>query len=97
MSKGLSRWCIPLNKPKDDCWFCKVPIGYNALQQVVPNLFKAVGITGHYTNHLLRVTSATRLFEVSVDEQLIMQRTGHSSTAVRANWRKIKTIYFRCS
>ena len=74
----------PLSKPKDNCWFCKVAIGHNTLQQVVPNLFKAAGITGHYTNHSLRVTSATRLFEASVDEQLIMQRTGHSSTAVRA-------------
>lgn len=84
MSKGSSGWCIPLSKPKHDCWFCKVPIGHNALQQVVPNLFKAAGIAGHYTNHSLRATSATRLFEASVDEQLIMQRTGHCSTAVRA-------------
>ena len=47
--------------------------------------FKAAGITGHYTNQLLKVTSATRLFEAFVDEHLIMQRTGHSSTSVRAN------------
>ena len=53
---------------------------------MVPNLFKAVGILGHFTNHLLRVTSATRLFEAHVDEQLIMERTGHSmaSMTVRA-------------
>ena len=73
----------PLSKPRDDCWFCKVPIGHNALQHVVPNLFKAAGIPGHFTNHSLIVTSATRLFKAHVDEQLIMQRTGHSSTAVR--------------
>ena len=30
-------------------------------------------------NHLLRVTAATRLFQQSVDEQLIMSRTGHRS------------------
>ena len=45
---------------------------------------KADGIPGHYTNHSLRVTSATMLYEACVDEQLIMQRKGHSSTAVRA-------------
>ena len=28
------------------------------------------------TNHSLRATAATRLFEAGVDEQLIMQRTG---------------------
>ena len=54
------------------------------LQHVVPNLFKAAGIPGHFTNHSLKVTSATRLFEARVDEQLIMQRTGHTSTAVRS-------------
>ena len=74
-----------LNNPKgDDCWFCKVPIGHNVLQQMIPNLFKAAWIQGHFTNHSLRATSATRLFEAQIDEQLIMQRTGHSSTAVRA-------------
>ena len=51
---------------------------------MVPNLFKAAGIEGHFTNHSLRATSAMRLFETQIDEQLIMQRTGHSSTAVQA-------------
>ena len=74
----------PLNNPKGDCWFCKVSIGHNVLQQMIPNLFKAAGIQGHFTNHSLRATSATRLVEAQIDEQLIMQSTGHSSTAVRA-------------
>ena len=37
------------------------------------------GITGFKTNHSLRVTTATRLFQAGVDEQLIMKRTGHRS------------------
>ncbi len=42
------------------------------------------GFQGHYTNHSLRVTAATRLFDAQIDEQLIdeqlnMNRTGHSS------------------
>ena len=46
---------------------------------------REAGFEGHYTNHSLRVTSATRLFDAEVDEQLIMTRTGHSSTdGVRA-------------
>ena len=85
----------PLNNPEDRCWFCKVPIGHNVLQQMIPNLFKAAGIEGHFTNHSLRATSATRLFEAGIDEQLIMQRTGHTSTAVRAYKRigeKLKAV-----
>ena len=38
-----------------------------------------VGIGGYKTNHPLRVTAATRLYQAWVDEQLIMKRTGHSS------------------
>ena len=38
-------------------------------------------MNGHFTNHSLRATAATRLFEVGIDEQLIMHRTGHSTTS----------------
>ena len=37
-------------------------------------------IPGHYTNHSLRSSATTRLFNAHVDEQLIMARAGHSST-----------------
>ncbi len=38
---------------------------------------------GHFTNHSLRATAATRLYAAGVDEQLITEKTGHRSTAVR--------------
>ena len=53
-------------------------------RKLVPNLFKAAGVDGYFTNHFLRATNATHLFEAHVDEQLIMERTGYSSTAVRS-------------
>ena len=37
-------------------------------------------IPGNFTNHSLRSTTTTRLFNAQIDEQLIMSRTGHSST-----------------
>ena len=40
-----------LDNPKSDCWFCKVPIGHNVLQQMIPNLFNAAGIEGYFDNH----------------------------------------------
>ena len=71
----------PLSKPKD-IWFSKTPCGHNTLQNVVPGLMKKAGFKGYFTNHSLR---ATRLFNAGIDEQLIMSRTGHSSTeGVRA-------------
>ena len=63
----------------DIIWFSKVPCGHNTLQKIVPELMKAAGISGYYTNHSLRASAATRLFESGVDGQLIMSRTGHSS------------------
>ena len=69
----------PLQKPKGDIWFSKVPCGHNTLQKIVPELMKAAGVSGYFTNHSLRSSAATRLFEGSVDEQLIMSQTGHSS------------------
>ena len=38
------------------------------------------GIPGYFTNHSLRVTAATRLYDARVDESTIMQRTGHKSS-----------------
>ena len=73
-----------LNNPKDHCWICKVPIGHSVFQQMTTNLFKAAGIKCHFTNHSLRATSVTQLFEAGLDEQLIMQRIRHTSTAVWA-------------
>ena len=40
----------------------------------------AGGVGGYKTNHSLRVTSATRLFQNGAEEQLIMEVTGHRST-----------------
>ena len=75
----------PLVKPRSNCWYAKVAYGHNLLQNTVKKLFTAAGMDRHYTNHSLRATAATRLFNSGIDEQLIMLRTGHSSVdAVRS-------------
>ena len=40
---------------------------------------EACGIEGFKTNHSLRATAATRLYSSGIDEQLVMERTGHQS------------------
>ena len=69
----------PLKMPKSDIWYQKAAVGHNPLANTVTRLFKSAGISGHYSNHSLRATAATRLFDAGVDEQIIMSRTGHSS------------------
>ena len=43
-------------------------------------MFKECGIQGYKTNHSLRATAASRLYASGMDEQLVMERTGHRST-----------------
>ena len=47
------------------------------------SLCSKVRLTGKFTNHSLRVSAATRLYQKGVDEQTIKQFTGHKSDSVR--------------
>ena len=57
--------------------------GCKLTQKVVNSLMKQAGIEGKFTNHSLRATTATHMFQKGVDEQLIKCVTGHKSDAVR--------------
>ena len=46
---------------------------------MVPDLCSEAGLSSRKTNHSLRVSGATRLFEAGVPEKVIQQRTGHHS------------------
>ena len=69
----------PLQKPTPDCWYSTRPLGHHSLGKTVARLCKAAGITGFKTNHSLRATAATRLYQSGVDEQVVVERTGHRS------------------
>lgn len=74
----------PLNQPNlDGAWFAMQAIGRVKLSSTVAELAKEAGLTGKVTNHSLRATCASRLYRNSVDEQLICEKTGHRSNAVR--------------
>lgn len=68
----------------DSANFCydNAPIGINSLNKILPE--KVCGETGllRKTSHNLRVTCATMLFQNSVEEKLIRERTGHRSDAL---------------
>lgn len=70
----------PLKRPKGEVWFQKAAIGHNTLSKTVFRLMSSAKIPGCFSNHSLRSTSTTRLYNAHVDEQLIMLRTGHTST-----------------
>ena len=70
----------PKQVATDGCWFSIRPLGHNSLGKTVACLCKSAGISGFKTNRSLRATTATRLHQSGIDEQLIMERTGHQST-----------------
>ena len=73
-------YLLPLQKPSATCWYSNRPLGYHKLGTTVACLCTLAGIPGYKTNHSLRVTAATRLYDSDVDEQLVMETTGHCST-----------------
>ena len=72
-------YLTPLAKPTENCWYSREPVGHNPLGNMVKRLCEKGGISGYKTNHSLRASAATRLFQHGVDEQLIMGVTGHRS------------------
>ena len=82
----------PLKKTSPDCWFSTKPVGYNKLDATVARLCKSAGIIGYRTNHSLRATTATRLYQAGVDEQLVMERTGHQSLDGVRSYKRTSTV-----
>lgn len=64
-------------------WFTRQVIGVAKLGQIVKEMCVKAGIKGHRTNHSLRATAATRLYDQEFDEQLVCETTGHRSNSVR--------------
>ena len=81
----------PLRKPLPDCWYQAKPVGHNVLSKMVKKLTDKVGAKRYYTNHSLRRTCATRLYQEGPDEQRIMAITGHRSTDAIRTYKKIST------
>jgi integrase len=74
----------PLAKPRSNIWFSCQPLGINQISKTVARMCQSANIGGFRSNHSLRATAASRLYDQNVDEQLICETTGHRSSAVRA-------------
>ncbi len=72
-----------LVKRRPNVWYTDKPVGVNSLKKVVSDMMKDAGIEGRFTNHSLRATTATRMYDKGIDEQLIKEVTGHKSDAVQ--------------
>jgi len=70
-----------VNPKADECWYDARAVGHNILAGNVRRLCKEAWLNGYFTNHSLKATTATRLFEAGVNKQLILLRTGHLTTS----------------
>ena len=86
-AKGLvtdNFYLHPLACPHGNVWYSSQPIGKNLLTKIVGQMAKKAGIARKITNHSLRASSASRMYNSNVDEQLICEVTGHRSNAVHS-------------
>ena len=78
-TKKLNFYLRSLEKPNPAQWYSTQPVGKNTLSKVVGKLLKSCNLDGYFTNHSLRRTSATRLFQAGVDRKIVKEITGHTS------------------
>jgi hypothetical protein len=61
-------------------WYKNMALGKNSLLNIVKVIMSA--FDGRFTNHSLRRTSATRLFQSGIPEDIIRNQTGHRSNVL---------------
>ncbi len=82
-SDALYKYSLCESNRRPCQWYSDKPLGINSIAKTVGNLMKQAGKSGNFTNHCLRVTAVTRMFEGGIKEQLVKEKTGHKSDAVR--------------
>ena len=57
-------------------------VGQNKMKEVVKELLCSAKIDCYFTNHLLRRSGGSRLFQAGVEQKLVKELTGHRSDAI---------------
>ena len=71
-------------------WYSDLPYGKNKICSNVKTICEIVKIEGKFTNHSLRATSASRMFDQCIPEQVIINPIviGCKKESVTKFWRK---------
>ena len=81
-TKKFNFYLRSLEKPNPAQWYGEQVVGRHTLTKVVGKLLKVSDLDGFFSNHSLRRTSTTRLFQAGVDRKIIKEFTGHVSDVV---------------
>ena len=60
-------------------WYKVTPVGVNPLKNMMPKICQLAGIS-RYTNHSLRATATTRMFNSGINEKVIAEFSGHKNS-----------------
>jgi hypothetical protein len=58
-------------------WYCDGPLGVNKISKIMSKIAEMGGLSGRYTNHSVRRTMCTQLFQSGISPILIAQLSGH--------------------
>ncbi len=68
-------------------WYRNAPMGINNIGTRIKSICKEAGLTGFFTNHSLRASNATNLYNSGVSEQIIQENTRHHSIEVLCGYK----------
>ena len=63
-------------------WYGEQVVGLCTIRKIMSESAKKANIQGFFTNHSLKHSGTTRLFQAGLDKKLIKEFTGHRSDAV---------------
>ena len=70
---------LPFTPLQERSWYFSDPFSFKALACLLKNMTTEAGLEGNFTNHSLRATGATVLYDAGIAESVIQKRTGHKS------------------
>ena len=69
-------------------WYTKQRVGINTIKGMIPKIFEKAELQNKYSNHSLRATSITRMFNAGITEKVIAERSGHRSLKALRTYEK---------
>ena len=71
---------------KDEVWYTKEVIGKNTLANIMKEISRKAGLSKSYTNHCVRASTVTHLYQAGVDTQQICSITKHKNEATLSHY-----------
>ena len=78
------------NTKTGDVWYANAVLGHNPIEKFMSKMSGICSLSDYYTNHCIRVTSATNLTRSNFTAKQVMSVTGHKSIQSLASYQKVR-------